>query len=145
MISRTEILPAIVGFSIAAFLTYGVFLWRVPAPIEYFQRSASQVVVRAGDRVTVTWSEVRRDRCESTVHRRLIAADKSITEFETVVIPAQPEKIEIRNKFSFIIPTGLAEGPLIYRVHAQFHCNAVQHLLGGPDFVLPDIVFSYTR
>ena len=145
MIRKNEVLPAIVGFTIAAFLTYGIYLWRTPAPIEYFHRYASQTVVKAGDRVTITWSEVRRSTCRSIIHRRLISSDKTVTLFEVMHNPPKPSNIEIVSMFSFLIPSGLPEGPLTYRAHAEFQCNIVQRLFGGPDFVLPDIVFSYTR
>lgn len=145
MIKHSDLAPAIIGITIAILISYIAHQWTVVAPIEFFQREASHVVVKAGDRVTVSWKDVRNDWCDSLTHRRLITSDKKIIEFEVTHDNAKPVYEDNHGQFSFVVPTGLAEGPLIYRVHTQFRCNVVQRFLGGSDFVFPDIVFQYKQ
>lgn len=144
-VRRNEKFPALIGFIIASLIAYVTMQWSIPAPIESFSRTPSATMVKAGDRVTVTWKELRNRKCDAIVHRRLIAADKKITEFETQYVPAKPVGVEVQGEFSFVVPTGLADGPLIFRVNAEYRCNTVQRMMGGSEFVLPDIVFAYRQ
>lgn len=143
MIRKTDFVPAVIGFVIASMITYAVYLWRESPGIEFIQRTVSTSVVHSGDLAMVTWREERDHACQGTVHRRLIAADNSIIDFEPVEKPARPADIPFTDSFSFKVPVGLKNGPLTYRATVEFHCNWVQRLFGGHQETLPDIVFDY--
>lgn len=145
MIKRDEIIPAIIGLSIAALLCGVVYAWKYPAPIDYFQRAAYPTKVKSGDIVTISWTEMRSHSCDSIIWKKLIGIDGSIRLFEPVRVEPKPTNTQITEEYQFRVPSGFQSGPLIYRVTAEFRCNIVQRLMGGHIFVLPDIVFDYTN
>lgn len=144
VIKKADFFPAILGFGIASLVTYFVYEWRMPVPLEYLRREASHVTVKAGDIVSIKRTEERSRPCAAIVRRRLIAADNAITDFEPVRDSSQPADLDIESEFKFKVPPGLKSGPLIYRATYEFQCNIVQRAFGGPTVVFPDIVFHYT-
>lgn len=144
VIKRGEMIPAFIGFSVAAFLAVIIYAWRYPIPLEYFQRSAHPTNVYAGEIVTISWSERRNHWCDSIVWRKLIGTDGRIITFEPTLNEPKPVDVELNEEYQFHVPSGFAPGPLIYRATAEFRCNVVQRLIGGHVFVLPDIIFNYT-
>jgi hypothetical protein len=142
---KNETIPACLGMIIAGVIFYAFIAWSNPAPVEYINRKTNADIVQAGQVVTVYWKEMRRDQCSSITHRRLIAADGTITEFEPTKKPERPAGVELAGNFSFKIPPGLRSGPLTYRVRVEFKCNWMQRTFGGHEFVLPDFVFTYVN
>lgn len=142
---RKELIPALFGLMIAIPISVILHMWREPAPIEIYHRQAMQDIVHGGDVVRISWEETRMSECDSISYRRLIAADNAVVNFEPTHYPAKPAGVKIEGHFDIKIPTGLRQGPLIYRVYTDFRCNIVQRLLGGHRFIMPDIIFDYRR
>ena len=142
--NKIEIIPAIAGFLIALGISYVTKEWTTPAPIQFYERHASKTTVVGSDTVTIYWKEVRDRKCDSIVYRRLISSDGAITNFEPEHEEAKPTGVEVEGKYSFILPVGMSNGLLTYRVKTEFRCNAIQRLFGGHIFIMPDIVFNYS-
>lgn len=142
---RKDFYPAMIGFALASLITYGVYLWNATPEVDLVQRTVSTNDVRAGDLAMVTWKEERSNNCRATVSRRLIAADNSIVDFEPIEKPMHPSNEAFVDSFSFKVPVGLKNGPLVFRASVEFRCNWVQRLVGGHRETLPDIVFNYTN
>ena len=85
------------------------------------------------------------NECDSISHRRLIASDNTVINFEPLYHSVKPLGTDVYGYFELKIPPGLKTGPLVYRVYTDFTCNVVQRWLGGHRFIMPDIIFDYRR
>lgn len=133
---------ASIGTALAAGAFWFLTMWLAPQPIAAFTRWASVVDVKPGQEITIYSHNERRGGCDSIIWRSLISADGKVVLFEPFQTPVRPGGTDDQ-EFTFNAPSSFSDGPMIYRVHSEFRCNAIQRWLGGQMFVLPDIIFNY--
>lgn len=136
------LLGPLIGVPLGLCIVYFYWLWMAPIPIEVFDRHLEPKYVRAGDTVTLHWTEVRSASCRSIIYRKLVAADGKVIEFEPVFSNRRPVGYNA-NTFSFVMPSFAATGRVTYRVRSQFICNWAQEFLGGPWLPLQDLHIEY--
>lgn len=139
---KHRIMPHIFAAPLA--LGFWLFLFSLyeSGPIERYSRSVFPTDVKGGDVITITSTVIRSKQCSSTVYRQFIDAEGRQVDYaptQGVALDIGTEQFETR----LVVPEGMSPGRMTYRVRVTFECNPVQHIFGGPSFVLPDVHLNY--
>lgn len=132
------------SFATAFSLLSIVVLWLAPPPIESYSRAfLPHDIVRPGQAVQI-YAMAYRDRggCDSrAVHTWADESGQPIVPPEVFDIPPKPKGFEAYQGEA-IIPPSARPGRLTMRTVVTFTCNAIQRLVGGAHFPLPDHHFT---
>ena len=132
------------SFATAFSLLSIVVLWLAPPPIESYSRAfLPHDIVRPGQAVQIYAMAYRsRGGCASRAERRWTdAAGRLVVPPEIFAIGERPKGFEAYQGQA-VIPPEARPGLLTMRTVVTFTCNAIQRLVGGAHFPLPDHHFT---